>query len=133
MDYASGIWGFKNYDRPNIVQNRAQCAFLGLHKYASNVMVNGDMGWIDPAVRRKLNILRLWARLERMSDNRLTKRIYLWDRTQKYNNWSRDCKRVMKEIGEDEFWSSDGRTINVKALIARSSVALMKIIHEKWK
>ena len=102
MDYASGVWGYKNYDKPNVIQNRAQRAFLGVHRFTSNVVVNGDMGWTSPVVRRKINILRLWNRLEKMSDTRLTKRIYLWDKTQNRNNWSRDCKKVLKEIGEFE-------------------------------
>ena len=100
MDYASGVWGYKNYDKPKVIQNRAQRAFLGVHRFTSNVVVNGHMGWTSPVVRRKMNILRLWNRLEKMSDTRLTKRIYLWDKSQNRNNWSRDCKKVLKEIGE---------------------------------
>ena len=125
--------GLKNYNRPHTVQNRAQLAFLGVHRYASNVVVHGDMGWAVPTVRRKLNILGLWARLERMPDSRLTKRIYLWDRDQKCNNWSRDCKKVLKEVGEPDLWSMDGRNINIKALVERSKVSLMSKVNELWK
>jgi hypothetical protein len=53
------LTGFKSYDKPNIIQNRAQRSFLGVHKFSNIVVVNGDMGWTAPIVRRKLNILRL--------------------------------------------------------------------------
>ena len=43
MDYDFGVWGYKCYDKPQVAQNRAQRAFLGVHQYASNVVVNGNL------------------------------------------------------------------------------------------
>ena len=57
------------YERLKMIQNRACRAFLGVHRFTSNVVVNGDMGWTVPEVRRELNMLR--ARLEKMDDDRL--------------------------------------------------------------
>jgi len=57
----------------------------------------------------------------------------LWDREQKCNNWSRDCKKVVKEIGKDNLWLTDGKTVSIKALIERSKAALTKNIEETWK
>ena len=133
MDYASGVWGFKNYDKPQVVHNRAQRAFLGVHRYASNVVVNGDMGWISPVVRRKLDIIRLWSRLDKMQDTRLTKRIFLWDKSLKLNNWSRDCKKVLKEIGYEDIWNMSASDINLKELLKEARNVLMDKVKAQWE
>ncbi len=34
------------------IQNRAIRFYLGVHKFASNIAINGDVGWISSSVRR---------------------------------------------------------------------------------
>ena len=133
MDYASGVWGYKKYDRPRQIQNRACRAYLGVHRFASNVMVNGDMGWTIPDVRRKLNMLRLWVRIGKMDDDRLTKKVYQWDRSCKNNNWSRDVKRILKDIDKFELWDNEGAEINVKQLLSHAEEKLMDKVKEQWR
>ena len=91
------------------------------------------MGWTTPDVRRKVNMLRLWVRIEKMDDNRLTKKVYNWDKECKANNWSRDLKRVCKEIGKPELLSSDVATINVKELTECAEKVLMEKFMSKWE
>ena len=55
MGYASDICSYK----PQVVHNKAQQALLGVHQYASNVVVNGNIGSVTRGVRRKLHIIRL--------------------------------------------------------------------------
>ena len=131
MDYASGVWGYRSYNKPNNVHNRAQRAFLGVHRFTSNVVVNGDMGWTPPNVRRKLDILRLWYRLDKMQNSRLTKRIYLWDKCSKANNWSRDCKRVLQEANLFDMW--DNNTLALKDLLQLAKSNLMDLEIKKWQ
>ena len=63
LDYASGIWGFGAHDKIDTVQNRAIRLFLGVHGYAANAAINGDIGWTSCRVRRKVEMLRMWNRL----------------------------------------------------------------------
>jgi hypothetical protein len=133
MDDASGVWGYKKYDRPQVIQNRAARAFLGVHRCTSNVVVNGDMGWVTPDVRRKLNILRLWVRIEKMDDERLTKKVYKWDRECKNNNWNRDLKRIFNDINQPELWTTDINLIDVKELLKNAEKLLMEKVIENWK
>jgi len=77
MDYAAGVWGYNKYDSPNIVQNRALRSFLGVHRYTSNVVIQGDVGWEAPVVRRRVLMLKLLQRILSMGNNRLTKKIFL--------------------------------------------------------
>ena len=80
MDYCSGIWGYQNFGKLNTIQNRSQRLYLGVHRFASNLAINGDMGWVNSNTRRKLEMLRLWKRLIKMDNSRLSKKIILWDK-----------------------------------------------------
>ncbi len=73
MDYCAGVWGYKQYDKHNTVQNRAIISYLGVHRYTSNVAINGDVNWTTLHTRRKICMIKLWNRLVKMLDTRLTK------------------------------------------------------------
>ena len=85
LDYAAGVWGFKK--RSEIIQNRAICFFLGVHRFASNLAINGDMGWMLFRVRQKLEMLRLRNKLIMINNERLVEKIFFWDRLLCKNNW----------------------------------------------
>ena len=77
--YAAGIWGVKRYNSPDIVQRKAMRYFLGTNKFTAIPALEGDMGWFPPYIRHRLEAVRLFIRLSRMSPDRLTKRVFLWD------------------------------------------------------
>ncbi len=76
LDYASGIWGYKKYENIYTFQNRAIHLYLGVHSFAPNLAINGDMGRICSLTRRKLEIIRMWNRLIKMDNIRLTKKYF---------------------------------------------------------
>ncbi len=41
LDYASGIWGYQNYEQIDSVQNRAIGLYLGVRAFAPNLAING--------------------------------------------------------------------------------------------
>ena len=106
IDYGSAIWGFKNYDNIEKVQNRATRFFTGVHKYSPTLGHMGDMGWESNRNRWKIHSLRLWNRLVDMDNSRITKKIFNWDLNEhKGSNKSNFCaqvKQVMSEIGIKE-------------------------------
>ena len=61
---------------------------LGVHS-KSSIRGGGVVGWKDPDVRRKLEMIRMWDRLVNMDDSRLTKRVFLWDYNQPHD-WCSD-------------------------------------------
>ena len=118
MDYCGGVWGYKPYEKCGSVQNRAIRAFLGVHRYASNVAINGDCGWVSARTRRKLDMLRLWHRLVSMSNDRLTKRIFLWDLAAGKGSWSNEIKEIMTTIGQaDLIKETEAPPIGLKDLL----------------
>ncbi len=53
LDYCSGIWGYQSFGQIDAIQNRAICFYLGVHTFAPNLAINGDVVWISSSVRRK--------------------------------------------------------------------------------
>ena len=58
------------------IENRAACCFLGVHKFATILAVQGDVGWLPGSIRRKCEMIRLWNRLLNMSDDRVNKKSF---------------------------------------------------------
>ena len=98
LDYCSGVWGYAGFDKINTIQNRALRYYLGVHRFAPNLAINGDMGLTSCRIRRKIAMLKLWNRLLDMDDDRLTKQIFVKDKQLCKNNWSADIKKVFEEI-----------------------------------
>jgi len=63
LDYSSGVWGFHKFEKINTIQNRAMRIFLGVHRFAPKLALEGDMGWMSSRNCRFICILRLWNRL----------------------------------------------------------------------
>ena len=100
LDYSSGVWGFKNYSQPEVVQNRSIRYFLGVHRFASNLVINGDMGWLSCRNRRKLSMINLWNRLIKMPQTRFISSVFRWDLKffNTRNTWANEMKQVFNEL-----------------------------------
>ena len=100
LDYCSGIWGYQKFGYIDTVQNRAIRFYLGVHKYAPNLAINGDMGWIGSGVRRKVEMLRYWNRLMKMDSERLTKKFFTWDFNKRTatGNWNSDIYKLFLSL-----------------------------------
>jgi hypothetical protein len=110
MDYGAAVWGYTNYNKPNTVHNRAMRTFLGVHKFASVPAMFGDMGWSDPISRRKLEMIRFWLRINDMNDDRLTKKVYKWDKVIVHNSWSNDVKNILCDCNLEHLYDSNDPT-----------------------
>ncbi len=98
LDYCSGVWGFSKYECIDTVQNRAIRFYLGVHKFAPNLAINGDMGWYMSAVRRKVEMMRFWNRVHKVNHDRILKKVFLWDKLMCKRNWSFEIKQVFNDI-----------------------------------
>ena len=72
--------------------------FLGVHRFTPNPAIQGDMGWTTPHYRTLYNMLRYWNKLILMNDNRLTKKIFLWDYSRNTQNWCGELKQIFQMI-----------------------------------
>ena len=91
---AAEIWGFKEFSKCNNVQNRAMRYYLGVHKFAPVVGMQGDLGWLSPKYRHYGCMLRYWNRLCSMNGERLIKHIFNFECLHCSQNWSHDMKNL---------------------------------------
>lgn len=99
LDYSASVWGFKQFQQIDNVQNRAMRYFLGVHSFSPVLLLTGDTGWLPSTYRRWGSMLRFWNRLIKMDNDRLTKKVFEFDYAKGINNWSFDIKEVMKKLG----------------------------------
>ncbi len=93
-DYGSGVWGKFNVSHSDAIQNRAIRYFLGVHKFTPIPAIHSEMGWLSPKYRKYLNMLRLWNRIQKMKNYRLTKRLFFMDFNRQKRNWSEQMKNI---------------------------------------
>ena len=62
--YCAGIWGQCERKQINNIQNRAMKIFLGTTKNTSNIGVRGDMGWLSPLSKQRIEVFRLYCRVK---------------------------------------------------------------------
>ncbi|XP_063446895.1 uncharacterized protein LOC134726422 [Mytilus trossulus] len=105
LDYCSSVWGFKDLNCIDTIQNKAIRYFLGVHKFAPKLAINGDFGWLPSKERRWCNMdrmVRYWNRLMDMDNSRRCKRVFLWDYELSTNNWSSSVRTIMSLVSMDD-------------------------------
>ena len=80
LEYGSGVWGGNPAKPCQVIQNKALRYFLGVHRFAPTAAIHSETGWMNAKYRRQICIIRLWNRLISMNDDRLTKKIFHWDK-----------------------------------------------------
>ena len=97
-DYASEIMGYTQYDSTVQLHTRAIRAYLGLPKNSCSVGVQSEVDWLLPEYRTQMKMVRQYNRIVSMDDSRLTKQIYMWDRSINDSNtissWSSEVKNI---------------------------------------
>ena len=100
-DYIVGVRGHRNISNCELVQNSAIRYFLGVHKYTPTLAIVGDMGWESCEARWKICMAQLWNSLLDMVANRLTRKIFLWDK-HILGLWSNDICKLFCNYGFGE-------------------------------
>jgi hypothetical protein len=70
-------------------------------RYTPTNAVRGDMGWTPPTVRQYGAVARLWSKLWKMPDNRMTKGIFLENHKLACKGKQTWSKRVIDILGND--------------------------------
>ena len=99
LDYGAEIWGYCKAPMIDAVQNKAIRVYLGVHRFAPNLAINGDVGWIPASIRRKICLVRYWNRVISMQESRLTKRILNTILNTGQTRWLSSVKDIFEEVG----------------------------------
>ena len=98
-DYGAEILGYHQYVALERLHSRAIQAFLGVPRNAPNAGLRLEMNWLEPRSRTQLKMIRMYHRLVAMPNERLTKRVFLWDVNLNNNHsistWSKEVKDIL--------------------------------------
>ena len=110
-DYAGEVTGYTQYGKSVQLQSRAIRAFLGLPKNSCSIGVLSEVDWLLPEYRTRLRMVRQYNRMLKMDNGRLTKKVYLWDRSLNNENiifsWSNEVKAIFYSCGLNGIFDSN--------------------------
>ena len=113
LDYRSAAWNVgHDHTKIDAVQNRAIRYYCGLPRNVSILGMIGEIGWLPSIVRRDLESLRLYNQVVCMNDDRLTKKIFKYDRQCK-GSWSQNIINICKCLDVTDSWENES-PINIK-------------------
>ena len=99
INYGSEIIGYIKNNKTEVVQMKAMKSFLGVHRFAANAAVEGDMGWYPNSMNQTLIVLRYWSRLLLLENERFTKKIFNYDyKFAKKGNWCSFVKKTLSSL-----------------------------------
>ncbi len=104
--YCTGVWGVKKHMYCTSIQNRAIRGFLGVHKFAPNLAINGDMGWLSFSTKQNVCIIRLWNRLINMSNDRLPKMLFDHMYECDKSTWLKYVKTLLHKTGHEQVYQN---------------------------
>jgi hypothetical protein len=99
LNYCSPVWYDLQVTKLEQIQTRAIRVYLGVHKFAPIAGLFGDMGWLPLVYQRKIDLIKYWNRLINMDDDRLTKKIFIFDWNSKTNKtWCHSVEKVFNQL-----------------------------------
>ena len=100
LDYASFVCGLKFYGKPETIQYRAIWYFLGVHRFAANIMIERYMALLSCRARRKLSLLNYWNSPVNCDTERLLFIIFQRDLGfyEKPDSWSYEARHNFQEL-----------------------------------
>lgn len=96
--YGSGIWGHTNWREVQVIQNKACRLFLGSASNASNIAIQGDMGLTSTKSAEILETFRLFLRVSKAYDTRLTYKVHMWSKDCS-RSWDKNCIKKAQILG----------------------------------
>ena len=131
MDYSSGVWGFSSIDSLDRIHERAMRCYLGVNKYAAKCGIEGDVGWVPPQIRRKIEILRFWNRIVRMPDDRLPRQVY--NHLLSVNKgWVNQVSEIFSRINCSDVFDRNVEIVNFVEFKSYALNQLMSQHHSSW-
>ncbi len=105
--YSSGVWGQKYYKVCEDVILRACRFYSGVHRLSPIPGIQGDFGWLDCKSRWVIESARLFNRFIKMDNERLNKKMFLYDKSIDAENWNASFKRALTDLDLENYWQSN--------------------------
>ena len=108
---------------------------MGLPKQAAIAGLLSEINWIEPRSRTQLQVIRYFHKLTKMDNQRLTKKVYLWDRklndSGRLKTWSWEVKDILDRNGMIQIYTQSTFPLDNVSKALKSS--LFKKDQINWK
>ncbi len=101
-NYASGIWGFRDYHEARMLQNKCHRFYLGTHTFTPTAAVHMEMDTLDIQSCRWTEMVRLKNRFAQMDKYRWPKIVLQWDVESNTEAWAWEVKQIFVQTGCQE-------------------------------
>ena len=128
LDYGAEIWGYRKESPTDKVQLKAMRVFLGVHKFAPNLALLGDMGWTPSSIRRKMCLLRYWNRVTKLDDDRLPRQAFICEYNSGYGKWCKAVQTILRECNQEHLYD-----IKVPVDIQNCKTMLIQKYAKDWQ
>ncbi len=128
LSYGSGVWGQKYYKICEDVILRACRFYSGVHRLSPIPGIQGDFGWLDCRSRWIIESARLYNRFLKMDNNRINKKVFLYDKALCKDSWNASFKTTLTDIG------LEGHLVNNTEIpIDQLKVGVMDRLTRDWR
>ena len=93
-----GYWGFKDYPAPQVLQNRIEHFYFGVHRFAPLASTWIEMDLLNIGKARRLEMMRLMNRIAGMPESHLPKMIIRWEIIHGCTVWLGEILDICKEL-----------------------------------
>ena len=130
-DYGHEVIGFHEYSGSTNLHNRALRLYLGVGNSANLCGIRSELAWLEPRSRTQLRMLRFYLRMQNMENNRLTKKIFLYDQNfcsenQDKTCWSTEVNNILNR--NNLLFSIDNHSPKIAVQMLKDSL-LQKDLH----
>ena len=99
-DYSHEVIGFHQYSGSALIHSKAIRSYLGVGHSANLCGLRSEMGWMEPRSRSQIRMFRYFLKLKKMPDDRLTKKMFIYDQyfmqqNQNLQCWSSEIKQII--------------------------------------
>ena len=127
-DYGGEVFGYNLFDSALKIHLRAARAFLGLAKTAPIPGILSEFNHILPQTRNNLKMVRQYHRILKMSSNRLTRRVFNWDKNLNDTvqaTWCSEVQNIFSANGMEDVFQS-GTVFDLKSTIEKLKASMLK-------
>ena len=121
-DYSSEVFGYESFDSSQKIYLRAARSFLGVPKPTSIPGIISEMNLLLPQSRAQIKMARQYHRVLKMSNSRLTKKVFFWDKNlnehNNLNTWYTEVKSIFSQNNMTEIFES-GLVFDLKSVVKK--------------
>jgi hypothetical protein len=110
LEYAAEVWHRGKWEEAEQVQRSMGKRILGCRQKTTNEAVLGELGWWTMEGRRDLLMVCYWAKICRMDESRLVRRVYevrKQARGKKRSSWCAKVEEILHRLGVGDKWDSE--------------------------